>query len=721
MTVAAWKKVVLFGLFGAVGCLAGWAVGEVYLLAARALSDSGSGAAPTLISRPSAPATDAPPPSSEFKDRLDREKAKTGDVQISLIWFNKNDLDLHCVDPTGAEIFFKQPRSASGGELDVDANGDRGRPITSEPVENIHWPAGGAPSGKYIVSVNYYNRRAGEPNATTYKVSILHGGTREDFSGEISDNGTPNNKRLIREFELSPRVELFTAPELELPAGVTMKVPVVARRMYYKGEIKVQAENLPDGVTAEPLTIPEGKTEGEVILKAGASAREIKKPIKFVGTGGGLTGSADAQLTIPAPMVRFSATAVIILGIWTAFLAVGLCLALMAGQNRYLGRPLFAAGRIPIGAVILGAFVAGFVSGAVGQSLYSVLLAIGIGSLGLVIGWVLLGGLLGWGVSFFVSNLDKKRAALAGLAGGLLGAIAFLVGSNAGDWLGRFVGAGVLGFCIGLVVAIVEAAFRRAWLEVRFGERETINVNLGPEPVKVGGNSQLCTVWARGAPDVAFRFFVRNSQVICEDVPTRTETIVGEGHTRTTGTVTLTVRTGGGVVAIPLATHPAPPRATPLPPPVAKVTPPPAPPPVPVPAPVAKAPPAADYDDNLPMPISPPPPARPKVASILDDDGFAPAVKPQAAVPTKPAVPAPAPVAVKPPIPAPVAKPTVPAPPKLPTGGLTPPARPEAPKIPTASPPTTEAKPAGEGCPTCKRVAPGRPGARYCMMCDKPY
>ena len=31
--------------------------------------------------------------------------------------------------------------------------------------------------------------------------------------------------------------------------------------------------------------------------------------------------------------------------------------------------------------------------------------------------------------------------------------------------------------------------------------------------------------------------------------------------------------------------------------------------------------------------------------------------------------------------------------------------------------------PAGEadGCPTCKRKAPGRPGARYCMFCDKTY
>jgi hypothetical protein len=703
MTLAAWKKVLLFGLFGAAGCLAGWAVGEVYLLAARAAADPGAGAAPTLISRPSAPAADSPPPSNEFKDRLDRERAKSGDVQISLIWFNRNDLDLHCVDPTGAEVFFKQPRCASGGELDVDANGDRGRPVTSEPVENIYWPAGGAPAGKYTVSVNYYSRRPGEPNATTYKVSVLHGGVREDFSGEIADNGTSNNRRLVREFELSPKVELFTAPEVELPPGATQKVPVVVRRLYYRGEIAVAAENLPDGVTADPLTIPEGKTDGELVLRAGSGAKEVKRAIKVVGTGGGLTGSADANLTVPAPAVRFSVTTVIILGAWTALLAVGLCLALLVGQNRYLGRPAFAAGNVPIAVVVSGAVAAGLVSGSVGQSLHSLLHIVNFGSFGLVVGWVLLGALLGFGVSFFVPNLDQNKAALAGLIGGLIGAAAFLGGSSAGDWLGRLAGAAALGFCIGTAVAIVEAAFRRAWLEVRFGERETINVNLGPEPVKVGGNAQLCTVWARGAADVALRLFVRNGQVVCEDVPTRSESVVSEGHTRTAGTVTLTVHTGGAIgstggasPAKPVApkvvagstgglTSPARQEL----PPARQETP-------PVVRPEPPKPVAPDYDDGMPVPIAPPPPARPKVASILDD-GF-----------VTPAAPS-APAAAKPP--APVAAPPKPA---LPTA-----AKPPAPATPVAAAPP--AKPTGDGCPTCGRVAPGRPGARYCMMCDKPY
>ena len=58
---------------------------------------------------------------------------------------------------------------------------------------------------------------------------------------------------------------------------------------------------------------------------------------------------------------------------------------------------------------------------------------------------------------------------------------------------------------------------------MRYGEREVITVNLGPEPVKVGGDAKACTVWARGAAPIALRYWVRDGKVHCEDVPTRRE------------------------------------------------------------------------------------------------------------------------------------------------------------------------------------------------------
>ena len=85
-----------------------------------------------------------------------------------------------------------------------------------------------------------------------------------------------------------------------------------------------------------------------------------------------------------------------------------MCLALLDGQNRYLGKAPFAPDRVPLVLVILGAIAAVFVSGSIGQALYFVFLAIGVAKLGFLVGWVLLGGLLGRGVSFFIPNLDGK-------------------------------------------------------------------------------------------------------------------------------------------------------------------------------------------------------------------------------------------------------------------------------------------------------------------------
>ena len=78
----------------------------------------------------------------ELRSRLEREGAESSDVQISLMWNNYNDLDLHVVCPSGERIHGGNRESACGGELDVDANV---RPETKKPVENVVWPEGKAP------------------------------------------------------------------------------------------------------------------------------------------------------------------------------------------------------------------------------------------------------------------------------------------------------------------------------------------------------------------------------------------------------------------------------------------------------------------------------------------------------------------------------------------------------------------------------------------------
>ena len=82
---APWKKPLFFGLFGAIGCLAGWLIGEP-LLAMALPSGSTGGRAPSLIARAQPPAAEAPPLPAEFRNRAALANAKTGDLQFSLIW-----------------------------------------------------------------------------------------------------------------------------------------------------------------------------------------------------------------------------------------------------------------------------------------------------------------------------------------------------------------------------------------------------------------------------------------------------------------------------------------------------------------------------------------------------------------------------------------------------------------------------------------------------------
>ncbi|MFP6752537.1 MAG: hypothetical protein VB855_12725, partial [Pirellulaceae bacterium] len=198
------NKVLMFGVTGAVGCLLGCLLGEGLLKVG--LPEETEASTPSLVASPEPPVlsstgTMAPevpeipelpqkgdkadkPPPPEFSDRLKREGGEQfGDVRITLIWNDYNDLDLHCIDPNGEEIFFSHKRSDSNGELDVDKNIF---PTTKQPVENIYWPKGGAPDGRYRVFVNYYNHWLGSHDSP-YKVNVSVEGEQRSFEGTISD------------------------------------------------------------------------------------------------------------------------------------------------------------------------------------------------------------------------------------------------------------------------------------------------------------------------------------------------------------------------------------------------------------------------------------------------------------------------------------------------------------------------------------------------------
>jgi hypothetical protein len=97
----------------------------------------------------------------------------TGQVQATLSWANNDDMDLHVIDPSGEEIFYGHDASESGGVLDRDViPGCEASEIGNGNVENIFWPADGAPSGTYRVFVNEYHNCSDTNGQWTLQVRV---------------------------------------------------------------------------------------------------------------------------------------------------------------------------------------------------------------------------------------------------------------------------------------------------------------------------------------------------------------------------------------------------------------------------------------------------------------------------------------------------------------------------------------------------------------------
>ncbi|MDB9834943.1 hypothetical protein OAC38_02805 [Candidatus Poseidoniaceae archaeon] len=177
----------------------------------------------------------------DLQARLDREGARSSDVQVSLMWNNFNDLDLHIVCPSGERIHGGNKISKCGGELDVDANV---RPESKKPVENVYWPEGTAPAGKYQVYVHHYKkhkkRRAKDP--TKFQVII------NSLSDEDND-GVPD----VMEYKAA----LSHGDPIMLVA--TFEVPSMAERRRRKQAIEDQLAALERGedVDVSPLAAPQ--------------------------------------------------------------------------------------------------------------------------------------------------------------------------------------------------------------------------------------------------------------------------------------------------------------------------------------------------------------------------------------------------------------------------------------------------------------------------------
>ncbi|AEF83010.1 VWA domain-containing protein [Leadbettera azotonutricia] len=145
----------------------------------------------------------------EFSSRLAGALAHTGDIRISLMWNNRNDLDLHVITPANEEIFFNRMRDSTGGWLDVDrnVNGE-----TLDPVENIFWYRGEAAHGTYQVWVQNFDYHSSEYE-TPFQIELKNGNEYRYYEGTVSETGS-NSNTLVCTFDFNDSTTISPAYQI---------------------------------------------------------------------------------------------------------------------------------------------------------------------------------------------------------------------------------------------------------------------------------------------------------------------------------------------------------------------------------------------------------------------------------------------------------------------------------------------------------------------------
>lgn len=142
---------------------------------------------------------------AEMRRRVVAAGGRYDDVDIrgTFIWHTGDDLDLHCVGPTG-HISFRQKRIGHGW-LDVDANAGGAR--TRQPVENIRWPKGLARPGRYTFYVHFYDNHETRYGQVPWAVELEVNGRIYRHDGAFSVGDVQHTMREVFSFDYTPGQE----------------------------------------------------------------------------------------------------------------------------------------------------------------------------------------------------------------------------------------------------------------------------------------------------------------------------------------------------------------------------------------------------------------------------------------------------------------------------------------------------------------------------------
>jgi uncharacterized protein YfaP (DUF2135 family) len=109
-----------------------------------------------------------------------------GSMNVTLQWFDGNDLDMHVWCPCGTKICYSNKNCSScGGAHDVDMNAG-GNVNSTDPVEHIRF--GNMKNGTYKYQVNYYSQKNGGGQTSRYIISVtdVYGNALQAYESTVS-------------------------------------------------------------------------------------------------------------------------------------------------------------------------------------------------------------------------------------------------------------------------------------------------------------------------------------------------------------------------------------------------------------------------------------------------------------------------------------------------------------------------------------------------------
>ena len=263
----------------------------------------------------------------------------------------------------------------------------------------------------------------------------------------------------------------------------------------------------------------------------------------------------DSRRDVPL-LVRMFGT-----GVWFCCPSVGVVIAVFHCQRVLLGADsddFFISLIHPLAVGVL----LGFLSGALAECLFQVMLSPRSSALFIeilrAIAWGLAGAGLGLTLSLVVPNLKKGRAALFGFAGGVAGGIGFIfinavvqsvltssdsAGHEFANVAARLVGTSIIGLFVGLSVAVAEATAKEGFLRVVWGPGEFTRVNLGDKPVTVGSSreSTIRMGASAGYPPIVATFSLQNGQATMVNHMSRSTHALRNGNKLALGSVVIEI------------------------------------------------------------------------------------------------------------------------------------------------------------------------------------